>query len=184
MSAPEVNPYRVNLDGESTGPEGQYLVWYSGNGLEVDTADSLQEALEDARVHGSSEYSIFDHIEGPVGDVPLDDVRRWLDKRDREESDRWRARRDAERGKVRYHVAVRGLDGRREASYETTLSRTAAFSYARDLNLPGRVRIYSTVEGGMGSWNPKNHTPVLEYGDAIPDVEVEWKPIPRKGERS
>ncbi|MCC3333566.1 hypothetical protein [Nocardia abscessus] len=169
--AADPGPYRVNLYGESTGPEGQYLVWHSGSRLEVETAESLQEALEDAQRHESSEYSIFEHIEGPAGDVPARDVQRWLDKLSREESNRWLARRESDRGRVRYRVVVRSLDGEHEGVYETTFSEVAALSYARELNLPGRVRVYSTIVGDFKSFSKDDQTTVLDYGDDIPPAE-------------
>ncbi|WP_331758262.1 hypothetical protein OG225_42505 (plasmid) [Nocardia sp. NBC_01377] len=166
----ETSPYRINLDRESTGPEGKYLVWYWGSRLEVETAESLQEALEDARGYDSGEWANFDHIEGPAGDVPTADVRRWLEELDRRETDRWRAQRESEQGRVRYHVIVRSLDGSSEGEYETTLNETAALSYARELDLPGRVRVYSDVVGDFRSFE-KDRTTILNYGDELPPAE-------------
>lgn len=128
---------------------------YESGDRGVDVEDSLRDALSAARMRRESEYGQFDCIEGPAGVVPERDVDRWIDASHEREYDRYRAMDKDLSGKLQYHVVVKHPSGKTSGEAECTFDEAEARRVADELNLPGRVQIYTTVYGAKRSENTK-----------------------------
>jgi hypothetical protein len=158
--------YLIRLDGESTGPEGRYLVWHYRDGsLEIEPEDSLQLALQTAHTWDDYEYGRFEFIEGPAGIVPQQEIDAWIGAADKRSYARYRAAQADMTGKLQYHVAVKHPTEEMTGEWECTFDEDEARRAAADLNLPGRVQIYSTVYGA--AWNEDTKRVIKDWNDPL-----------------
>lgn len=165
----EASGYRVDLDGESTGPEGQYLVWhYDGYGrLCIEEDESLEDALRTARRWDGSDCGSFDCIEGPVGVVPDGDVQAWICVRERAAAAARTAAVESAGPRTLFEVLLRHPDGSRSARWGTGLSsEEKARERAAEANAPGRVKITAAEwhASVAGAYHPGSERVVMDYG--------------------
>lgn len=139
-------------------------MWHSASGgREIDVEESLQEALSAARMWEDSEYGLFDCIEGPAGVVPERDVDRWIEAVHDREQERRRGMNEDLSGKLWWHVAVKHPNGKTSGDAESTFDEDEARRVANELNLPGRVQIYTTVYGAK--WNEDTKQVVKDWNE-------------------
>lgn len=137
--------YTLRSDGESTGPEGKYLVWitvYRASCPRIQVRDSLEGALRAASAWRDAEEGAFDFIEGPAGIVPKQEIEDWFLARELAAETVSPGRRNA----LVYNVAVRDPEARSafgelDQYFE---DQVTAISTAEALALPAdRVKIYA-----------------------------------------
>jgi hypothetical protein len=173
------DPYDIRTDGESRGPDGVYLVWYSDRQLEIDRCDSLQEALESARRWDDSEYGSFDSIEGPVGVVPDSEVQAWIAAKDiaRFKADRSAA--EADQGTIHYSVEVRHPDGKRVGEWDSEKTLQAALEPVAEHGFsPDRVRIIEKTwrRSPFGGGQFDDGRVIKDWSDPIGPTDTEGGP--------
>ena len=160
-----MSAYTIRLDGgESTGPEGIYLVWGEECGYrDVRRCETLAEALSEYGAWGSSDYGYPDCIEGPVGIVPHADVIAWGQARNRRIDALRNAHYASLAGQVRYAVEIREPHGNRAVEYNDFEDLSDAIAAIGELARPGRCRIVQKIFTEARGWGTER-------------VVIDWAP--------
>lgn len=160
--------YRINIDGESAGPEGRYLVWHYDDGrLCIEEEASLEDALHTARRWDDSDRGSFDCIEGPAGVVLDEDVQAWIRARDHAAAQARKAAAES-RPSAYFEVRLRHPDGVRSGLWDAGLSsEERARERAAEANAPGRVQITAADwhVSIAGAYHPNSKRVVMDYGE-------------------
>lgn len=166
MTRASTGIYKVRTDGRSTGPKGRYLLWYSdrSGGSKVEQCESLQKALDTSWGKENSERCTIHSIEGPAGAVTSTEMQDWLDAKARESAADRRRWFDDRQGQPIYYVQVRSLD-EIEGIYEIVDDEREALRTARELKLPGRVKVFSIIDGGVDEPENENLHVIKDWND-------------------
>ncbi|QIS18031.1 hypothetical protein [Nocardia terpenica] len=167
MASASTSVYKIRTDGKSTGPKGRYLFWYrdKSGASKVESCDSLQGALDTAWRKEHDQDCTPHAIEGPDGAVPETDMQGWLDARSREAAAERRRWHEERQGQPIYYVQIRSLDGV-EATYTIEDDEQQAVRIARELKLPGRVKVYSVIESDASDpGHGEDEQVILDWND-------------------